>query len=146
MRSGTNFDGIAASLEEEIYGSSKGYIRERVLWEDLSDRLTSISRGGLSILEAGGAGRMVMRMASLSNKVLLCDPSREILDRAEEKIREANLSNYVTAVNSSIQNLKGSISGGFDVVTCHAVLEWLADPKSALSCLVELLSSAGVSR
>ncbi len=56
---------------------------------------------------------------------------------------EANLSNCVTTVHSSIQDLKCSIDGGFDVVACHAVLEWLADPKTALGCLVELLKPGG---
>lgn len=91
----------------------------------------------------GGAGRMAIRMASLGNKVILCDPSREMLDRAEEHIREANLSNCVTTIHSSIQDLKSSIDGGFDIVACHAVLEWLADPKSALGYLVELLKPGG---
>ncbi len=144
MRSDANFDGMAESFEEEIYGSSRGYVRERVLWEDLSNGLPCISRGGLSILDAGGgAGCMAVRMASLGNRVLLCDPSREMLDRAEEHIREANLSNCVTTTHSSIQDLKSSIDGGFDVVACHAVLEWLADPKTTLGCLVELMKPGG---
>jgi len=144
MRSDTNFDGVAANFEEEIYGSSKGHVRERVLWEDLLDGLPSISRGGLFILDAGGgAGRMAVRMASLGHRVVLCDPSREMLDRAEEHIREANVSSCVTTLHSSIQDLKSSVDGGFDIVACHAVLEWLADPKSALGCLVKLLKPGG---
>ncbi len=66
MRSDTNFDGVAASFEEEVYGSSKGYVSERVLWEDLSNGLPRISRGGPSILDAGGgAGRMPIRLLGI---------------------------------------------------------------------------------
>lgn len=144
MRFDTNFDGIAASFEGEIYGSSKGYVRERVLWEDLSDGVRRIAHGGLFVLDAGGgAGRMALRMARFGNRVVLCDPSREMLDRAEQAIREANLSGSVTTVHSPIQDLKSSTDGEFDVVMCHAVLEWLADPKVALSHLAGLLKSDG---
>ena len=144
MRSDTNFDGIAVSFEAEIYGSTKGYIRERVLWEDLSDGISRTMHGGLYILDAGGgAGRMSLRMARLGNRVVLCDPSREMLDRAGKSIREANLLGSITTVHSPIQDLKNSVDGEFDVVACHAVLEWLADPKAALGHLAGLLKPDG---
>ncbi len=143
MRSDTNFDGVAASFEKEIYGSSKGYIRERVLWEDLSSEIPRIQDGSLSILDAGGgAGRIALRMGHLHNRVVLCDTSREMLDRAEKSIREANLSSLVTTVLSPIQDLDGSLRE-FDVITCHAVLEWLADPQTTLGHLVRLLKNDG---
>ena len=72
MGSDINFDGIATSFEEEIYGSSKGHIRLHVLREDTLSEIPQIERGGLSILDArGGSGRMTLRMARLGNKVLL---------------------------------------------------------------------------
>jgi S-adenosylmethionine-dependent methyltransferase len=72
MSSDTIFDAIAKSFEEEIYGSSKGYIRERVLWEDMLSEIPQITRGALSILDAGGgAGRMALRMGRFGNNVIL---------------------------------------------------------------------------
>lgn len=139
-----NFDGKAAKFEEEIYGSSKGYIRERVLWEDLSSGIPRIRHGALSILDAGGgSGRMALRMGRLGNRVVLCDPSREMLDLAEASIREADLSDLVTMVHSSVQTLAESAGERFDVITCHAVLEWLADPRATLGSLVRLLKNDG---
>ncbi len=120
IRSDTDFDGVAASFEEEIYSSSKGYVRERVLWETSRTSSLHLTRRALLLDAGGGTGRMAVRMANLGNRVLLCDPSREMLDRAEEHGREANLSNCVTTVHSSTQDLKSSIDGGFDIVACQA--------------------------
>lgn len=47
MAPDVNFDGRAAGFEEAIYGSSKGYIRLRVLWDDLLTEVPGISHGGL---------------------------------------------------------------------------------------------------
>jgi hypothetical protein len=39
MRRDTYFDGLASTLGEHIYGSSKGHIRLEVLWTDLVNHL-----------------------------------------------------------------------------------------------------------
>ena len=144
MKSDSDFDDIAGSFEEDIYGSSKGYVRLNVLWEDLSCEVPEILQGGLSILDAGGgAGHMALTMARSGNDMLLCDPSREMLIKAEEAIREVGLSSSVTTLRSSIQDLDVSRHGQFDVVTCHAVLEWLSDPRETLIHLVKFLRHDG---
>lgn len=144
MRSDTNFDCIAGEFEEEVYGSSKGYVRLNVLWEDLLSGIPEIAHGGLRVLDAGGgAGHVALRIASFGNTVVLCDPSREMLGRAEANANRVGLTNLVTVVHSSIQDLEGSIGGRFDVITCHAVLEWLANPKVILGKLVEFLKEDG---
>ena len=143
MQSDTNFDGIATSFEEEIYGSSKGYIRLRVLWKDLLSEIPQIGGGGLSILDAGGAGHMALRMAQLGNTVVLCNASREMLDRAAQSTLQEGLSDRITIVHAAIQDLERASVGEFDVITCHAVLEWPADPWGALDQLVKLLMPDG---
>ncbi len=149
MTPDANFDDIAGRFEEDIYGSSKGYVRSSVLWEDLSCEAPEILQGGLSILDAGGgAGHIALAMAQFGNDVILCDPSREMLLKAEEAIKEANPPGSVVTLHSSIQNLEVqnlevSDPGKFDIVTCHAVLEWLDDPRETLGRLVEFLKHNG---
>jgi S-adenosylmethionine-dependent methyltransferase len=139
-----NFDGRATSFEEAIYGSSRGYVRLGVLWEDLLVEAPEISRGGLSILDAGGgAGHIALLMAEQRNRVLLCDPSREMLDRAENAARDAGLWGMIITKHSTIQDLDEP-DAGFDVITCHAVLEWLADPEATLKHLVRFLKRDGL--
>jgi S-adenosylmethionine-dependent methyltransferase len=144
MRSDTCFDGIASTFEEEIYGTAKGRVRLEVLWTDLITEIPEIARGGLSCLDAGGgAGLMALRLAQSNNRVVLCDPSREMLDRANKAIRQAGLLGAISLVCAPIQELHRQVNDQFDVVLCHAVLEWLADPKVTLGDLVRFLKPAG---
>jgi len=144
VKSDADFDGIARSFEADIYGSSKGHTRLSVLWEDLKCEVPGLSRGGLSILDAGGgAGHMALTMAQSGNNVLLCDPSREMLLKAEEAVGKVSLPGSVTTLHSSIQDLEEAVHGKFDVVACHAVLEWLSDPRETLGHLVEFLKYEG---
>lgn len=145
MTHDVNFDGIAGAFEQTVYGSSKGYIRLSVLWEDMLSGIPHLAGGGLSVLDAGGgAGHIAMRLAGLGNEVVLCDPSREMLDRAQRAIEEAGLTSHVRIVQAPIQQLTARLNGAFDVITCHAVLEWLQNPKEALSDLAQLLKPDGL--
>jgi S-adenosylmethionine-dependent methyltransferase len=136
----TNFDGISASFERDIYASSKGYVRLGVLWEDLSSAIPEVARGSLSVLDAGGgAGHMALLLARAGNEVVLCDPSQEMLDKAGQSVLQAGLSGSITTVRSNIQDLEERINGRFDLVVCHAVLEWLADPQEAVGHLTEFM-------
>jgi S-adenosylmethionine-dependent methyltransferase len=140
-----NFDGIAGTFEQTIYGSSKGYIRLSVLWEDMLSGIPQLANGGLSVLDAGGgAGHIAMRLAGLGNDVVLCDPSREMLHRAQHAIEEAGLTGHIRIVHAPIQQLTTMLDRTFDVLTCHAVLEWLQNPKAALGDLAQLLKPSGL--
>ena len=61
MRVDANFDECGAVFEADVYGSSKGYVRLEVLWEDLITEVPLVALGGLSVLDAGGgAGRIAV--------------------------------------------------------------------------------------
>lgn len=49
-----NFDDIAEKFTRNIYGTTKGQIREAVVWQDLDALLTRLKPGPLRILDAGG--------------------------------------------------------------------------------------------
>lgn len=144
MRRDTCFDRIASTFEEKIYGTTKGHVRLEVLWADLLTEIPEIARGGLSCLDAGGgAGHLALRLAEANNQVLLCDPSQQMLDRAEQALRQAGVLRRVSLVRAPIQELHRQTSDRFDVVLCHAVLEWLADPKAVLGQLTKFLKPSG---
>jgi S-adenosylmethionine-dependent methyltransferase len=140
-----NFDGIASAFERDVYGSSKGRIRLAVLWEDMLEGVPELVDGGLRVLDAGGgAGHQAVGLARLGNRVVLCDPSREMLERARAAVCEAGLTDAVHTVRVAIQELDSAVGGEpFDVIVCHAVLEWLADPRDALAALARLLKPGG---
>jgi S-adenosylmethionine-dependent methyltransferase len=143
LKQDADFDDIASVFEDEIYGSSKGRVRLHLLWDDLLTNIPHLGDRRLSVLDAGGgAGHIALRLAQLGHKVVLADPSREMLDGAEASIREARLTE-ITTVQATIQELTTTFNEHFDVITCHAVLEWLAEPREALSELVPFLEPAG---
>lgn len=77
--------------------------------------------------------------AEQGHDVLLCDISGQMLAMAEENLGEAGLLERVTLRQQSIQELVASEQQLFDVVVCHAVMEWVAEPKALLSTLAKAL-------
>jgi S-adenosylmethionine-dependent methyltransferase len=139
-----DFDELGTWIEDNVYGSSMGFVRLSVLWEDVLANIPDLRLGGLRVLDAGGgSGRTAVRIAQLGNEVVLCDPSQEMLDRARVAIQEAQLGEVITLVQGNIQDLERTVDGLFDVVMCHAVLEWLAEPEGALAHLDRMLEPNG---
>lgn len=137
-----DFDVLGKQFDA-MYSTSWGEVRLAVLWDHLIAVLPELGQGGKRVLDAGGGGgRIAIRLAELGNDVTLCDPSRAMLDRAEEAIQEAGLTDAITIAQARIQDL-GAPAEPFDVVACHGVLEWLAAPRAALEQLVRSLKPDG---
>jgi S-adenosylmethionine-dependent methyltransferase len=115
-----------------------------VLWEDLLSELPALAAGELTVLDAGGgAGHFALALARLGHHVVLADASREMLDWADAAIRLAGLSERVRIAHAPVQDLREGAVGRFDLVTCHALLEWLAEPEAALAGLAPLVKPDG---
>lgn len=142
MKRDVHFNTIASQFEQDVYGSSKGFIRWNVLWEDLLTELPQLCKGGLSILDAGGgAGRMTLALAKLGHQVTLVEPAKEMLEKAQTFITSENLAKNIRFVNKPLQDFNAEQP--FDIVLNHAVLEWLAEPQKALEHLVKQLKPGG---
>jgi S-adenosylmethionine-dependent methyltransferase len=136
------FDTLAHPFEQEVYGSSKGFIRCHVLWADLLTELPQLRQGNLEILDAGGgAGRMTLALAKLGHQVTLVEPAKEMLEKAQTSTASEQLTNHVRFVNRALQEFKAEQS--FDIILNHAVLEWLAEPRAALAHLITQLKPGG---
>lgn len=132
MRQDKDFDAMGAAWDRSIYGTTKGFIRSEVLWEDMTAQIPGLAEGRLSVVDAGGgSGRLAARMAKAGNRVTLCDPSEEMLALARGTAEEAGVGGDVTFVQSKIEDLALRLRQRFDLVVCHAVLEWLAEPAEA---------------
>ena len=144
MRQDRNFDGKSTAFERDIYGSSKGFIRTQVLWEDMITQIPELAEGGLSVLDAGGgSGHLAVQMARVGNTVVLCDPSQEMLDIARQAARETEIMGELTFVQATIRELSDQLQRRFQLVVCHAVLEWLGEPRAAPQQLAGLMDPAG---
>ncbi|QSX40371.1 methyltransferase domain-containing protein [Shewanella cyperi] len=140
-----NFDSLAGKFAKNIYGTPKGEIRAAVLWRDLQAVLTPYGDRKLRILDAGGGfGFFSQKLAAQGHEVVLCDISAEMLASAEAQIAASSVPLNIRLVHGPLQALNLTDHGQFDLILCHAVVEWLADAKSALEGLLQLLKPAGL--
>ena len=67
-----------------------------------------------------------------------------MLAKAITSIEQADLQAAIQTQQASIQAFCAANTRLFDVIVCHAVLEWLAEPQAVLSQLVACLKPGGV--
>lgn len=142
-----SFDGLSEKFSQNIYGTSKGQIRTAVVWRDLEFALSQLGNRKLRILDAGGGfGFFAQKFAELGHQVTLCDLSEDMLKLAETQIAEKQLNERITLIHCAIQDLPLHIQPNeqFDFVLCHAVVEWLVEPKPAMADLTKYLSVNGL--
>ena len=140
-----NFDELAHRFRKRIYGGLKGDIRLAVLNRDLAPVLAQESRT-LQVVDAGGGqGQFAMDLAEAGHRVVLADISAQMLEQVAEQLQQRKLEQRVQLLHQPLQQLKqqAELRGQCDLVLCHAVLEWLGDPKQALEDLQALLRPGG---
>ncbi|CAA0079239.1 tRNA 5-carboxymethoxyuridine methyltransferase [Zhongshania aliphaticivorans] len=142
-----NFDGIAERFKKNIYGNAKGELRLALCWRELCDKLPVLNNGqNLAVWDAGGGlGQMATRIATQGHSVLLNDISADMLTLAREDIETAGLGANIDIRHADIQSLATDKAhqSVFDLVLCHAVLEWVADPEVVISALVAGMKPGG---
>lgn len=146
MKKDRNFDDLAKKFAENIYGTAKGQIRQTVVWQDIEyilDQLNGAS--SLQVLDAGGGiGQISQKIAALGHQVTLCDLSSEMLILAEQEIAKNGLVEQYRLVHSPIQEISEHIEAPVDLILFHAVMEWLVDPITTLTGLLENVKLGGV--
>lgn len=139
-----NFDDIAEKFSRNIYGTTKGLLRQAILWQDLDILLAEMNDGPLHVLDAGGGeGQTAIRMAQLGHHVTLCDVSQEMLKRAQAAAEEKGVSGNMHFVHCAVQDIAQHLASPVDLILFHAVLEWVADPVAVLQKLWTVLRSGG---
>ncbi len=143
-----NFDDLAHRFKRNVYDRLKGDIRLAILQRDLHefipDNLLEASERPLRILDAGGGqGQFSVQLALLGHEVVLCDLSAEMLKLARENYEQAGVGHRVSFFQGSIQDYAESSAEPFDLVLCHAVLEWVVEPLSLLQALMTQLQPGG---
>lgn len=148
MNKDRNFDDLAPRFQRNIYGGLKGRIRLAVLENDFQEffpqALLPANGLPLRILDAGGGrGPFSLPLAELGHHVTLCDLSAEMLKLAKAEITEKNLQDRVELIQGAIQDLPLTLPP-FDLVLCHAVVEWVHEPHLVIRHLLDLLRLHGV--
>lgn len=128
-----SFDGIAAKFDKNIYGTTKGKLRHEMLQFHLLPYLKPSSKRGMALDAGGGTGEFSRVLVELGYDVVLNDISEDTLKLAKQKLP---ISAPVVFHHGEITDIPSD--NLFDLITCHAVLEWLANPEESIKRLIEL--------
>ena len=142
MKTDVNFDTLVEHFSKRIYGSRKGAIRLAVLQRDFNEQIPQLKHAHLNILDIGGGmAQMGLHLASLGHHITINDISSGMLDMAKKEAEKQHLSEHITWHHGPYQTLE---TKPYDIVVCHAVLEWLAEPALLLSRLADLCADDGI--
>jgi S-adenosylmethionine-dependent methyltransferase len=146
-----NFDDLAKRFQKNIYGGLKGDIRLAVLERDFQECVSVTPFGNktvekpLRVLDAGGGqGQFSLQFAKAGHSVVICDISNEMLKLAEQEVKKQGLEAQVQLIHCAIQDLEQHIENfEFDIVLCHAVMEWVVNPSELLKQLINRVKPQG---
>lgn len=138
-----SFDGLTDKFAKNIYATAKGKIRLAVLERDLAPLFTG--EKPLTVLDVGGGiGQLSQHFARHGHQIIHTDIAPDMVAEAQRHHRRAGLQEQYSYIAAPLQELPERLTTQkFDVVLCHAVLEWLAEPESALPLLKQLLAKDG---
>jgi S-adenosylmethionine-dependent methyltransferase len=138
----TNFDGIATKFDNNIYGTTKGRLRNALLIEQLQGWLPKAEDTQVLDL-GGGTGEMSKFLLEQGYSVVLNDISEESLTLAGQRLSEFD------KLTLNHGDLLGKLEGysprlTSDLVICHAVLEWTIKPQHVIQNLSKLVKPNGI--
>jgi len=133
MNQDTNFDTLTEHFKKRIYGSSKGDIRLAVLQRDLDACLPDLNLGRLKVLDIGaGMAQIGTKLACMGHETCINDISQNMLGLAKNNAALAGVENHIKWHHGAFQSLDEK---PYDLVLCHAVLEWLQSPAELITKL-----------
>ncbi len=134
-----NFDKLVERFEQRVYDTVKGDWRLKLLKEDLDEFYQS--RKPLTVWDAGcGLAQISLGLAERGHSLTLCDLSEKMLARARQHFYSEGLN--AEFYHQTAQSLAPKLPH-FDLVLCHALVEWLADPVSTLQIIADRVKPGG---
>lgn len=140
------FNGLSQRFKRTIYANNdpRGAIRLYITQNDLSTYLPKPTVHSQALDIGAGLGQMSVWLAEQGwNNVVLSEPSPEMLQQAQALVSSTSYSQVIDLQSFSIQTLPESYEKQFDLIICHAVLEWLAEPRQTLQQLTRYLKPDG---
>lgn len=135
-----NFDPLTERFKRNIYDSPKGQIRLAVLERDFDQFLSLKDKRVLDL--GAGQGQFAKCMLARGAQVALLDHSAQMLAQASALLEEAGAMEQASLIHGDLWDYT-LWPKGFEVITCHAVLEWLEDPLAAVSVMCKQLPVGG---
>ncbi|TNC79717.1 MAG: SAM-dependent methyltransferase [Oleiphilus sp.] len=125
-RTDKNFDPLFERFSRRIHGSAKGEIRTAIIQRDLQQILED--KEGLAICDLGaGLGQFTIALAR-THKLTYVEMSGKMCDLAQHRAQLASVKERITWLNQPYQEAISELKTQQDLILCHALLEWLAEP------------------
>ena len=146
-----SFDAIADHFEKKVYGGLKGDIRLAVLRRDIFeyvDQMTKKVKRPLRILDVGaGLAQIAIELAAQGHTLVINDISVNMLDKAKTSVEQSaqnlDITWYVCPYQAIEEELTVNTTEKFDLIMCHALLEWLAEPAAVMDFFDRHLTKNG---
>ena len=137
-----SFQGLAAKFARNIYGTPKGRLRLKILRDRMLAELP-LEKTLLQVLDAGGGlGQISAWLARKGHQVVLAEPAEEMLNYAARRLKRSGVETLPATIQQLAQQLPEN-QQSFDLVVCHAVLEWLYQPRATLEQLLPRVKAGG---
>lgn len=132
-----HFNGMAEKFERALYHHPRGRLRLAILTRAIE---SSIPLEGQPLVDVGaGLGQMAHWAALKGHPVTLLEPAEDMLAAARKRFAGSEAEFH----QADLQSLATIAPGPWPLMFCHAVLEWLIDPRGALEKLTEQLAPGG---
>ena len=155
-RTDRSFDAIADHFEKKVYGGLKGDIRLAILRRDIfayCAQMTQTLGRPLRILDVGaGLAQIAIELATQGHTLVINDISANMLEKAQAsaaQYAESKQDNAKLAITWHVcpyQELEEKLADNtekFDLIMCHALLEWLAEPAAVMDFFDKHLTENG---
>lgn len=137
-----NFDDLAQRFRANIYDNPKGEIRLASVWRELNTHLPQLQQGSWAVWDAGGGlGQLSGQFLTQGHRVVLSDISANMLAQAREALTGYLAGGQLRIEHAAIQTMTECQC--FDLVACHAVLEWVEDVDAVITRLASALRPGG---
>lgn len=125
--------------------TSSGRLRSDLAWENLQGFLPDRSRQRRVLDLGGGTGAMSVRLARKEFQVVLLDSSEEMLTIARKEADEGGVASQISFRQEDAGRVQDLFEPeSFDLVVCHNVLEYVADPAAIVRSISYVLKKDGI--
>lgn len=122
-----------------------GRLRIELAWENLRRFLPAdaVRRRVLDV--GGGAGSICLRLAKMEFQVVLLDSAEEMLGIAKKEAEASGIATRISFHHADANRLQELFeAASFDLVVCHNLLEYVADPAAIAAKIAHVLRKDAV--
>lgn len=125
--------------------TAAGRLRSELAWKNMRPFLPRDASNHRALDVGGGTGFASMQMARMGWEVVLLDRSEQMLRMARQDAEACNMTPRISFCHAEIGQLRDLFAAeSFDIVVCHNLLEYAADPAGTVCDIARVLRKDGV--